>query len=132
MTNSDPAFQPGSLPEDSNPTEMLLITYSVFVERLFKEDPTEQAIYMHAAAGISGEAGEIIDCVKKYWVYNKPLDKTNLIEELGDIFFYMQKIMNLNNWTIEDVLRFNIAKLEKRYPSGYSDAAAQARADKVS
>src|SRR6187551_2079419 len=46
---------------------------------------------MHAAIGIASEGGEILDCVKKYIIYNKDLDRDNLIEELGDMEFFMQQ-----------------------------------------
>lgn len=111
---------------------MILSEYADFVDSLFKEMGSEAATAMHAAVGISGEAGEVIDAVKKYWVYNKPLDTENLKEELGDIIFYMQKLCNMYGWTLNEVTKANMDKLKKRYPSGtYSDAQAQARADKV-
>lgn len=108
------------------------ILYSEFVDSLFKEMGTEAATAMHAAVGISGEAGELLDAVKKHWVYNKPLDFDNVAEELGDILFYMQKLCNMFGFNISGLIAANREKLEKRYPSGnYSDAQAQARADKA-
>jgi hypothetical protein len=47
-----------------------------------------QAYALHMAIGVSGEAGELLDTIKKFAIYQKPLDFTNLIEELGDIEFY--------------------------------------------
>jgi hypothetical protein len=35
---------------------------------------------LHCVVGISGEAGELLDAVKKTWVYGKALDHDNLIE----------------------------------------------------
>lgn len=89
-------------------------------------------LILHAAIGISGEAGELLDAIKKWTMYNKPLDRENVIEELGDMEFYLQSLRSALRISREDVLAANISKLEKRYPSGrYSDAQAQARADKV-
>lgn len=108
------------------------VTYEMFVGRLFKQMGDFNGSLMHAAVGIAGESGEVIDAVKKAWVYNKPLDRANLHEELGDIYFYMVAMCNLLGFTMEDVIEGNRAKLEKRYPQGaYSDAAAQTRADKA-
>lgn len=85
----------------------------------------------HAATGIAGEAGELIDAVKKNVVYGKPLDLTNVIEELGDLEFYMQALRSQLNLTREQTLEANIAKLEKRYSARrYSNDAAINRADK--
>lgn len=105
--------------------------YAHFVDMRFKEFPDMPSTLHHAATGCRGEAGELIDCSKKLWAHNKPLDVTNLIEELGDLMFYMQKIMNMLDISIEDVRRTNVHKLMKRYPSGkYTDAQCHERADK--
>lgn len=107
-------------------------TYADFVGGLAKKMPDAKQDLMHGAVGIAGEAGELLDACKKHWIYNKELDITNLIEELGDLRFYMQMIMNQFNWTMVDIENHNRLKLAKRYEGlQYSDAAAQARADKA-
>lgn len=93
---------------------------------------SEKMDLIHGAVGISGEAGELLDAVKKHCVYNKSLDRENVIEELGDMEFYMQMVRANLGITRNETLHANIEKLaKKRYKDGYSDAAAQARADKV-
>jgi len=88
---------------------------------------------LHMAVGVSGEAGELLDAVKKYVIYNKPVDFNNIVEELGDLEFYMQGLRAEFGITREETLRANVAKLGKRYHQGtYSDKQAQDRADKVS
>lgn len=86
---------------------------------------------MHMALGICGEAGEIADALKKAAIYNKPLDRDNVVEELGDLLFYMQGVMNELDISWDEVVKFNVTKLSARYPAGYSDKAAQERADKA-
>jgi NTP pyrophosphatase (non-canonical NTP hydrolase) len=87
---------------------------------------------LHMAVGVSGESGELLDAIKKHAVYGKPLDRGNVLEELGDLEFYMEGLRQGIQATREEVLRHNMAKLSKRYSSGsYSDAQAQERADKV-
>lgn len=90
----------------------------------------EKAHLLHMAVGIAGEAGELLDAIKKAVVYNKPLDLENVVEELGDLEFYMEGLRQGVNVTREQTIDANIAKLGVRYAGGYSDAAAQARADK--
>jgi NTP pyrophosphatase (non-canonical NTP hydrolase) len=86
---------------------------------------------MHAAIGIAGEAGELLDGVKKHVIYNKPLDRENLIEELGDLEFYMEQLRQNIGVTREETLVANMKKLAVRYNGmRYSDQAAQDRADK--
>lgn len=107
-----------------------VIRYDVFVHQLFKAD-TESMMAMHAVLGVCGEAGELADAVKKHIIYNKPLDTANLIEELGDLRFYIQAIMNLYGINEETIMQANANKLSTRYKGlRYSDAAAQERADK--
>jgi NTP pyrophosphatase (non-canonical NTP hydrolase) len=89
-----------------------------------------KAHLLHMAVGVAGEAGELLDAIKKMAIYNKPLDLENLIEELGDLEFYMAGIRSQIGISRSSVLAYNQEKLNKRYQSGYSDKAAQERADK--
>jgi NTP pyrophosphatase (non-canonical NTP hydrolase) len=82
------------------------------------------------AMGVSGEAGELLDAIKKSAIYRKPLDIANVIEELGDLEFYMEGIRQSLGITRRECLDANIAKLICRYGDHYSDEAANARADK--
>lgn len=114
------------------------MNYGDMVTRLAKKpaeiylsQTTKTAELTHCALGIAGEAGEIVDAIKKYAIYGKHLDRANLIEELGDMEFYMEMTRQALKVTREDVLQCNVDKLSKRYPqSTYSDAAAIAREDK--
>lgn len=92
----------------------------------------EDAHALHMAVGVAGEAGELLDAVKKAAIYSKPIDRENVVEELGDLEFYMEGLRQGYGITREEVLAHNIAKLSKRYSSGtYSDKHAQERADKA-
>lgn len=100
------------------------------VDRLFVKPETSRGRMVHAALGIATEAGEIGTTIKAYWIYGKPLDVTNLIEEVGDLLFYVQALANEAGFTLEDCMEANVEKLILRYPDGYSDQAAIERADK--
>jgi len=105
--------------------------YAEFVERLFKKMSTPALTILHAVVGIAGEAGEVLDIGKKAWAYEKPLDAEKLIEELGDMRFYYQALLDHLGITDVDVIAYNIDKLSKRYATGnYTDEQANARADK--
>jgi len=95
------------------------------------EMTAETAHLLHMAVGISGESGELLDAIKKHVIYNKALDVDNVREELGDLYFYMQGIINSMPFSKDDVLNHNIEKLTKRYGDKYSDKSAQERADKI-
>lgn len=91
----------------------------------------EKAHLLHMAIGAAGEASELLRAVAEHVFNDAELDKENLVEEVGDATFYQVGILNpLNVTTAEMALRNRIKLLGKRYRKGYSDKAAQERADK--
>lgn len=114
--------------------------YSEFVAALVKspnqiveEMTPHKAHIMHMAIGVAGEAGELMDAIKKCAIYNKEVDINNVIEELGDLEFFMEGLRQCTGITREQTIEHNVAKLSKRYSSGsYSNKQAQERADKES
>lgn len=104
---------------------------------LIKQQLTpESCDLIHMAIGIAGEAGELLDAIKKATIYNKPIDRANVIEELGDLEFYMEGLRQALAINRYETLQANNDKLLKgknaRYASGsYSDQQAQDRADKA-
>lgn len=114
------------------------IEHSMMVRKLaktgsdIKEELTPEATHLlHMAVGVAGEAGELLDAVKKHAVYVKPIDRENVIEELGDLEFYMAGLRQGLNIVREETLRHNIEKLGVRYKGhNYSNDQAQDRADK--
>lgn len=114
------------------------IKYPAMVQALAKSGDSikneltgEQAHLLHMAIGISGESGELLDAIKKHTIYQKDLDLTHVIEELGDLEFYMEGLRQGLGITRELVLAANIEKLTKRYAGFvYSNEAAINRADK--
>lgn len=114
-----------------------MMTHPELVSALVKPGSTiaanitaDEADMLHMAVGISGEAGELLDAIKKATIYKKPIDRDNVVEELGDLEFYMEGLRQNLGITREETLAQNIAKLSVRYADGYSDQAAQQRADK--
>ena len=87
---------------------------------------------LHMSIGIAGEAGELLDAIKKHVIYGKDLDLENVIEELGDLEFYMEGLRAALCLSRKEILMANKVKLlGKRYASGtYSDSQATGRADK--
>ena len=118
---------------------LMNVQYDIMVKALLKSGKDIQASLtvseanlVHLALGIAGEAGEVLDAIKKAAIYNKPLDRGNIIEELGDLEFYMEGLRQAIGVTREEVIDTNVQKLSVRYASGkYSDEQAQERADKV-
>lgn len=108
------------------------VKFHAHVRRLFIKPDDQLGRALHAAVGASGEAGELLDAIKKTWIYGKPLDHENLIEEVGDCMFYLAALLDQYGYTLGQAADANYAKLAKRYPVGYTDSAAIERADKLS
>lgn len=101
-------------------------------EKIKEEMTGSDAHLMHMAIGIAGESGELLDAIKKKVIYRKELDRVNVLEELGDLEFYLEGIRQELGFTREQCLDANIEKLGKRYEGlKYSDKAAHDRADKA-
>lgn len=88
---------------------------------------------LHMILGVAGETGELVDSLKKSIIYGQEIDVPHIIEEIGDLEYYLRGIMDTFRITREEVLRHNIDKLNARYPEGeYTDKHAEERLDKRS
>ena len=85
----------------------------------------------HMASALCGEAGELFDAIKKSVIYEKDMDLENVVEELGDIEFYLQGLRASLEISRLETIANNILKLDRRYGEEYSNSSAQERADKV-
>jgi NTP pyrophosphatase (non-canonical NTP hydrolase) len=82
---------------------------------------------LHAFMGMSTEAGEALDAIKKHLFYGKELDEINLIEELGDALWYISVAINALGTSYEQVMERNLAKLKKRYGEKFNEQSANNR-----
>ncbi|QYW06506.1 putative nucleotide pyrophosphohydrolase [Pseudomonas phage UAntarctica] len=90
----------------------------------------EKMHLLHMAVGLAGEASEMLEAVLKH-ILGGELDADNVREEAGDATFYIVGLLNSIETDMNEATTANKAKLlGKRYKNGYSDEAAQARADK--
>jgi NTP pyrophosphatase (non-canonical NTP hydrolase) len=86
---------------------------------------------LHGIIGVSTEAGELLDAVKKGLFYGHAPDMENIREEIGDILWYIAAIARAEGWDIEDIMQENIDKLRKRYPEQFTSELAKVRMDKA-
>ena len=70
--------------------------------------------------GVNGECGEVTELIKKNLYHGHILHLDKLIEELGDILWYITNIATLYGIPMTYILDENIKKLEGRYPEGFS------------
>lgn len=75
-----------------------------------------------SALGLAGEAGEVVDLLKKHLGHGHPVDREKLKKELGDVLWYLSDLARLFDIKLSDVAEANIEKLRRRYPNGFSKA----------
>jgi NTP pyrophosphatase (non-canonical NTP hydrolase) len=74
-----------------------------------------------AAFGMSAEAGEFTEIVKKVFLQGKPYNADNIEHlkiELGDILWYAAQACMALDVSFEEVMERNYLKLSARYPEG--------------
>ena len=79
---------------------------------------------MTAALGMTAEAGEFTEVVKKIFLQGKPYNEENVFHlkrELGDICWYLAQACMALDTNFEEVLQMNYDKLSARYPEGTFD-----------
>lgn len=79
------------------------------------------------ALGVSGEAGEVAEIMKKHLGHKHDLDKDKLIEELGDVLWYLAAIASKLNISLDTVAKENLKKLRTRYPNGFNSEDSKNR-----
>ena len=78
--------------------------------------------------GLAGEAGEVVDILKKHIYHGHDLDETALLLELGDIMYYLCWLCLEIGLDFSEICFANMEKLNARYPDGFSAERSQNRA----
>ena len=76
-------------------------------------------LMLNGAMGLNGEAGEVIDILKKYMFQGHKLDTEHIAKELGDCLWYIAVCAKGAGYTLDEIAEMNKAKLRKRYPDGF-------------
>ena len=82
---------------------------------------TNTSQLLTAALGLSAEAGEFTEVVKKIILQGKPYNEDNVFHmkrELGDICWYLAQAFMALDTNFDEILDMNIEKLSARYPDG--------------
>lgn len=81
------------------------------------------------AIGLAGEAGEVVDHIKKGIFHQYGLDREKLEKEIGDCFWYLAALCTELNMDMSVVMEKNVAKLLERYPDGFNAEDSRRRVD---
>ena len=89
--------------------------YSQFVEDKIITKGRERLI--ENALGLTGEAGEVSEKIKKLFRDNK-IDDDAVLKELGDVLFYTVALSNIFGGSLVKIIELNMEKLNERVKNG--------------
>ena len=78
----------------------------------------------HAIFGLNSEAGELVEALCVSMLDQESLDKVNIVEECGDVLWYLALLLRSVGSTLDEAMEANINKLAKRYPEQFTTDAA--------
>jgi NTP pyrophosphatase (non-canonical NTP hydrolase) len=99
-------------------------TLSKRLTELEVKDDCNVTQLMTAAFGLTAEAGEFAEVVKKMFLQGKPYTEENVFHmkrEMGDIMWYMAQACMALDTDFDEILSMNVEKLSARYPEGTFD-----------
>jgi NTP pyrophosphatase (non-canonical NTP hydrolase) len=84
--------------------------------------PDQGHNFIYAALGLSGEAGEVADKIKKIWRdKNKQVndeDRQEIAQEIGDVLWYLSQLAEELGIDFDEVARLNLDKTHSRLQRG--------------
>lgn len=81
----------------------------------------------HGVIGAVTEVGELMDAVKKSKIYGRDFDRVNMVEEIGDVMWYLAILADDLGVSFEEIWEKNINKLRQRYPEKYTNEQSENR-----
>lgn len=94
---------------------MLFHQYQVEAHKFSNPELAKPFQIAMAAMGLAGEAGELVDELKKILFHSKTFDREKVIKEIGDVMWYLAEIATVFEIPLADAALTNIAKLRKRH-----------------
>ena len=103
--------------------------YQEMSQRTMKKGRTLKDNVSDYSMGLTGEAGETVDYLKKVVHHDHKLDRNHLKKEMGDVLWYLSALSTTFDIDLQDVARMNILKLKERYPVGFNTEDSVKRVD---
>lgn len=126
----------GVLPKNGDPNALLnTLEARVTGARSFTQPATCDILkdprVVHGIVGVLTEGGELAEALGASIELGAEIDRENIVEECGDVLWYVAVLLDAIGVDLETVMEANIEKLKKRYGEKFTAAAAVARADKL-
>ncbi len=83
--------------------------------------------FTQAMFGLFGETGEVAEKIKKYGRDGSKITKIDMGKELGDVLYYLTRIAEYFDLTLEEVAEMNIKKLRDRQKRGKISGSGDTR-----
>lgn len=98
-------------------------------EAMRTADPNldDEKSLLEGLIGLNSEAGEALDIYKKHIFQNHDLDREKIALELGDALWYLTEAADAISYTLTDIMKMNIQKLQRRYPDGFDPERSRNR-----
>ena len=93
--------------------------YAEEVLRTYAGEDTWKDKLTLGSLGLAGESGEVIDAIKKWLYAGHGIDPLHLLEEIGDVLWYLALMCTAFGWSLDDAIAANIRKLRNRFPDGF-------------
>ncbi len=103
--------------------------YQALAARTLGRDRTHEQQLANAALGLTGEAGETAELIKKHLFHATPLDRDAIVKELGDCLWYIAAFATVLDIEMKEIAEQNIAKLKRRYPEGFDTERSRNRTE---
>ena len=98
---------------------MTLNEYMELAQRTSNRALDGKGHLFNGVLGLAGEAGECADLVKKHCFQDARPIHGEMIDELGDVMWYVAETATALGVSLEEVAVRNVEKLKKRYPEGF-------------
>lgn len=98
---------------------MTLNEYQALAQRTSRHDLPTECHLSNGVLGLAGETGEVCDLVKKHFYQDGREIRDDLIDELGDVLWYIAETASAIGVKMDDIAQHNVDKLKRRYPEGF-------------
>ena len=107
---------------------MDFMEYQMACKRTVNNDLGLRETRINFAMGLA-EAGELQDVVKKHLFHGHCYEtsRQKVLDEAGDLLWYLANLCDSYDIGLQAVASYNVEKLKKRYPEGFSEEASRNR-----
>ena len=91
------------------------IEFKEHVTRFMNSKLSHREALSNWTLGVAGEAGEVVELIKKHLYHGKDLDRDRVKEEIGGVLWYLQALCIQTGVELHECMAYNQEQLEKRH-----------------